>query len=135
MGETDDTDPTLQIVGETEKADYVIKLHGDIDLRALPRLRGALSYALFGRPDRLIIDLAEVTSVDAAGLAILAAARYRGRDIGTPLLLQAPNASTVELLAATGLDQVLPIVHASGEANVRLSAPPVRQRRRPLRSK
>jgi anti-anti-sigma factor len=101
-------DATFNIVSETGGADCVIKLQGDIDHRALPRLRQALDYALGGHPARLIIDLTAVDAVDVSGLAVLVAARHRGRGIGTPLLLHAPSASTVDLLVKTGLDEVLP---------------------------
>src|SRR5579859_4984472 len=103
-------DATFNIVSETGATGCVIKLQGDIDLHALPRLRGALRYAISGRPERLIIDLTDAVSVAPAGLATLAAARQRAADTGTPLLLHAPNASTVELLAETGFDRLLPVV-------------------------
>jgi anti-anti-sigma factor len=71
----------FSLTGDTE---CVIKVQGDIDLRALPRLRGALRYAISGRPGRLIVDLTEASSVDVEGLAVLAAAYDRAKSVGTP---------------------------------------------------
>jgi anti-anti-sigma factor len=97
----------FSLAGDTE---CVIKLQGDIDLRALPRLRGALRYAISGKPGRLIVDLTEASSVDVEGLAVLAAAYDRAKSVGTPLLLQAPNAATMDLLEESGFDLVLPVI-------------------------
>jgi anti-anti-sigma factor len=106
----DESDASFNIVSEPGHDECVIKLQGDIDLRALPRLRGALRYAISGKPGRLIVDLTEAWSVDVEGLAVLAAAYDRAKSVGTPLLLQAPNAATVELLEESGFDLVLPVI-------------------------
>jgi anti-sigma B factor antagonist len=98
----DEPETTLDVVSETGDVDCVIKLQGDIDLESLPRLRGALRYAIEGHPDRLIVDLTDVDTVEVSGLAVLAGARHRAGSVGTSLLLQAPNATTVDLIAATG---------------------------------
>jgi anti-anti-sigma factor len=101
---------SFEVVSDPGAADCVIEVRGDLDLRILAGLRRALREAIAARPVMLIVDLAEVTSIDASGLAVLAAARRRGLHAGTRLLLQAPTASMVDLLAETGLDRVLPIV-------------------------
>ena len=110
----DESESTFNVVSEVGAADCVIKLQGDIDLDSLPRLRGALRHAIEGHPDRLIVDLTDVGTVEVTGLAVLAGARYRAGDTGTSLLLQAPNAGTVDLIASTGLDGALPVVPEPG---------------------
>jgi anti-anti-sigma factor len=100
----------FKIGNKTGDADSVIKLRGDMNVLALPRLGGALDYALAGHPARVIVDLADVDTVDISGLSFLVAARSRAAEMATPLLIKAPNAHTAELLAATGLDRVLPVV-------------------------
>jgi anti-anti-sigma factor len=108
MGEPE---ATFDIVSDPDDADCVIDVRGDlVDLRSLAGLRGLLRDATAARPVMLIVDLAEVTSIDASGLAVLAAARRRGLEVGMRLLLQAPTASTLALLAETRFDQVLPIL-------------------------
>jgi anti-anti-sigma factor len=101
---------SFEIVSDPGAADCVIEVRGDLDLRILAALRRALREAIAARPVMLIVDLAEVTSIHASGLAVLAAARGRGLIAGTRLLLQAPTANMVDLLAETGLDRVLPVI-------------------------
>jgi anti-sigma B factor antagonist len=125
-----ESDATFDIVGENGDVDCIIKLQGVIDLRALPRLRGVLSYALDGHPARLIIDLADVDSVDVSGLAVLVGARYQAGEIGLPVLLQSPNAGTLDLLAKTGLDRVLPIINGAVDTSGD-TLPTGRRHRRP----
>jgi len=106
----DEPERSFNIFSLTGDTECVIKLQGDIDLRALPRLRGALRYAISSKPGRLIVDLTDASSVDVEGLAVLAAAYDRAKSVGTPLLLQAPNAATVELLEESGFDLLLPVI-------------------------
>jgi anti-anti-sigma factor len=101
----DEPERTFGIVSETGESTCVNKLQGDIDLRAVPRLRGALRYALDGSPVRLIVDLTDASPVDVTAIAVLAAASHMAQDIGTPLLLQVSNPDTVNLLALAGLDR------------------------------
>jgi anti-anti-sigma factor len=99
-----------EIVSDPGAADCVIEVRGDVNLRILAGLRRALREVTAARPVMLIVDLAEVTSIDASGLGVLAAAGRRGLIAATRLLLQAPTANMVGPLAETGLDRVLPIV-------------------------
>ncbi|HLY83661.1 MAG TPA: STAS domain-containing protein [Acidimicrobiales bacterium] len=107
----DEPEGTFNIFSLAGGTDCVIEIHGELDhFPSLVGLRGLLQDAIADHPNMLIIDLAAVTSIDVSGLAVLAAARRRGLSTGTRLLLKAPNTSTRDLLAETGLDRVLPIV-------------------------
>jgi stage II sporulation protein AA (anti-sigma F factor antagonist) len=107
----DESGATFDILSDPGDGDCVIEIRGDLDhLPSLVGLRAVLRDAIAARPVMLIVDLAEVTSIDVSGLAVLAAARRDGLEVGARLLLQAPTASTVGLLTETGLDRVLPIV-------------------------
>jgi anti-anti-sigma factor len=106
----DGSNATFDIVSNPGDRDRVVELRGDLDLSSLGGLRQVLQDAIDAHPVVLIVDLAEVTSIDASGLDVLAAARRLALHVGICLVLQAPTASTVCLLTETGLDQVLPIV-------------------------
>jgi len=60
---------------------------GDLDLTAEPRVRKGLFEALSQRPDKLVLDLSDVTFIDSSGLRVLLACRNRCEETGTHLYL------------------------------------------------
>ena len=76
---------------------------------AAPALREHLIGALRHSGRLLILDLGEVTSADAAGLAVLVGIRRRAAGLGVALRLAAPDPQVGALLHATGLDRVLTV--------------------------
>jgi anti-sigma B factor antagonist len=57
----------------------VLRLSGELDLSTADALRSALAEALAGDPGRLVVDLADVTFVDPAGIRPLTEAAVRRR--------------------------------------------------------
>ncbi len=75
---------------------------GDVDLASAPALRAALA-------DRavVVVDLADVTFIDAAGLGVLLEAHRRRPDGVT---LRTPSPCVRRLLALAGHDATFPIL-------------------------
>ncbi len=87
---------------------------GEIDISTVPRLRAVLdSAAAEGR--RVIIDLHEITFIDASGLGALADAAGRAAAAGGSLHVTAVPSSVRRLLKITGLDRDLLTVPAEAE--------------------
>lgn len=87
----------------------IVALSGALDGAAAPALREHLIGALRHSGRLLILDLGEVTSADAAGLAVLVGIRRRAAGLGVALRLAAPDPQVGALLHATGLDRVLTV--------------------------
>jgi anti-anti-sigma factor len=105
-------DTKFTVVSSPAAGDCVIKIDGEIGRLTAARLRGALRYALVARPERLIVDLSDAILVDQTGLAVLVGANERGKVTGTQLVLRGVSDSDAALLAATGLNRILPVVAA-----------------------
>jgi anti-anti-sigma factor len=99
----------------------IVALSGALDGAAAPALREHLIGALRHSGRLLILDLAEVTSADAAGLAVLIGIRRRAAGLGVTLRLAAPGSQVAALLRATGLDRAL-IVRPAQDVRVPLAA-------------
>ena len=56
---------------------------------------------------RLVLDLAELTFLDSAGLGALLATRDRTRDLGIEMSLKNPSAPIRRILDLSGTDAVL----------------------------
>ncbi|MFC5188071.1 STAS domain-containing protein [Actinomadura harenae] len=90
----------------------IVGLSGVLDGAAAPALREHLIGALRRSARLLILDLSEVASADAAGLAVLAGTQRRAAGLGVTLCLAAPGPQVTALLHVTGLDRVLIAQHA-----------------------
>jgi len=87
----------------------VIRLRGDIDLELIRRLRTAVAQSLADRPDRLVIDLAEVLFIDSMGLGVLITGCKDAQRAGMPYLLGRPSPFVAKLLQTTALTSMFDI--------------------------
>ena len=78
----------------------VVIVAGEIDLATVEELRESLD-ALDGR---IVVDLAAVSFIDAAGLGVLAGTRKRLRSRRGDLRLRAPQDQVRRVLEVVGLD-------------------------------
>lgn len=83
----------------------VISLRDGLDFTAAPALRERLIDVLNRSTDPLILDLSQVTSCDAAGLAVLIGTQRRAELLGITMLLVAPSLPVRRVLGATGLER------------------------------
>jgi anti-anti-sigma factor len=104
----------LQLFVERSGDTVILKCRGRIvagnSLRALQR--AATSQPASG----LVIDLAEVEILDAAGLGALVRLRQHCESQGTSLKLINPNKHVREVLTLTALDSVLEVHPAESQA-------------------
>ncbi|MDR7300610.1 STAS domain-containing protein [Haloactinomyces albus] len=89
----------------------VLPVSGDVDMVTAPTFEEALTSALEGRPEKLVVDLTGVDFFASAGLSALVTA-YQQAEGHTALCVVAPNTATARPLQVTALDRRIP-VHAS----------------------
>jgi len=85
----------------------VVALSGDIDIVAATAVRHILAEAVGRAVTGVIVDLGEVTFMDAAGLGALAGVAARARQLPDGLRLVAVPPQTRQLLKLTRLDSHL----------------------------
>jgi anti-sigma B factor antagonist len=92
---------------ETLDGGVVLHLAGELDLYNAEEIRSALTAAIAGSPQRIVIDMEAVEFVDSTALGVLIEARSKlGRD---GLALAAPRIETRRTLQVSGLDRHLPV--------------------------
>jgi anti-sigma B factor antagonist len=79
---------------------------GELDIAAVPQLRNALGAAAGGRT-HVMLDLGEVTFMDAAALGVIAATAGRIRQAGGKLTILRPAPNVELVLRLTDLHKVL----------------------------
>ena len=82
----------------------VLRVVGEIDAAAAPAFRNRLDQVTGGDVDEVVVHLADVTFMDASGLAVLARGRRRLEGTGARLRIASPSHAVIRLLHVAGLD-------------------------------
>jgi anti-sigma B factor antagonist len=93
----------------------VVCLAGELDLHNADAVRAALLAAASDEPDRVVVDLEEVTFLDSTVLGILVEARAGLRN-RRGFLLAAPGRETRRALEVSGLDRHFGVYASVDEA-------------------
>lgn len=100
----------------------VVSLRDDRLHEPLADLRWRLDGLLASGPSTLVVDVAEVTRLSSATVAVLLWVRRRCRARGVRVVLRDPSRNTVELLRRTGLlsrlETIPPITGTATETSV-----------------
>jgi anti-anti-sigma factor len=104
-------------VTAVERADdaVVVVLAGELDLYNAGEVRTVLLAACDEQPERLVVDLAQVTFIDSTALGVLIEARSRLSDRGA-FTLAAPQLATRRALEVSGLDRHFRVYPSREEA-------------------
>ncbi len=100
---------TFTVESGPTAADCIVSAQGDICAGTAARFRGALRYAMICLPERVVVDMSSVRSIDSTGLDTMVAARARAIYLRIGFQLRAPSAEVVQLIAAKGLDKILTV--------------------------
>lgn len=91
----------VEIVGLDEAIPCVI-VHGEVDMATAPELDDKLSRLLHQAPGSLVLDVADVSFMDCAGLSVIASALQQLPD-RSQLIIRRPPPFLSRLLDITGL--------------------------------
>jgi anti-anti-sigma factor len=86
-----------------------VAIEGDIDLHVAPELREVLSRVLDEKPERLVIDLAQVPFVDSSAVATLVGALKRIRKWSGTLQVENCQEAVRDTFDIAGLTRILGI--------------------------
>ena len=89
---------------------YVLDARGELDLSTCPKLTRALAAAEQSHAGQILLDLRELTFIDAAGLETLASASRRSASNGGRLRIAKCNGMVAHVLHLTALDLTLPLI-------------------------
>jgi anti-anti-sigma factor len=100
--------PLFAISAAEDGDTYVIRVAGELDLSGCPRLEHALREAEVSHAIRILLDLDELTFIDAAGLSVLVAAWHHSMTDSNRLQVTPGRGSVASMFRLTALDLVLP---------------------------
>jgi anti-sigma B factor antagonist len=96
-------------------AETVLRLQGEVDLLSSPYLRSVLDASIDAGHNAVVLDLAALRFMDAAGLRVIAHAANRLEMSGGSLTIRAPSKIVRRMLDVTGMiDLAVPYPRGSG---------------------
>jgi anti-sigma B factor antagonist len=111
VGFVDVTELLTVSVHQADDAAWVIQIAGELDMLTGPHLHDHLSKLLAAQPERLIIDLNQISFMGSTGLSVLITAKQTADEQGTKLQLRGTNQRAVARpLETTGLNHLFDTV-------------------------
>jgi anti-anti-sigma factor len=102
--------PKFSLVFSRALGKVIVHVRGPVDADTAPALEAGLVDIIDNQGNRqVVLDLRQVTSIDAGGLFVLADALKRMADHGGELLLSAPSRAVEGQLRAVGLEETFGI--------------------------
>ena len=88
-----------------------VALRGELDLSTAPTLRGCLAGLLQEEPppEKVVLDLSELSFVDASGISALLSAQQALRSRGGSVVLRSPSRLVRRVVKVLDLEQALPV--------------------------
>ena len=90
-------EPVLRVEVTREGDGALVRIEGEVEFATAPRLRATL------------LDLAEVSFLDSAGISLLIQAKKRLTNAGSDLVLRAPQANIRRVLEISGVTELFRI--------------------------
>jgi anti-anti-sigma factor len=94
----------------------MLEMAGEFDAESAPRIRQTLTDLIDATAGPIVVDLGEVTSVDAGALGVLVAADHRLQARADRLRVARPRPEVLEAMHAAGVHRVLRIYGTVEEA-------------------
>src|SRR5438477_12419858 len=102
-------DPASSNITSLNSPSNVVPPKGEIELHVSPTVTAALTEVLDQKPERLVVDLSEVTYIDSAGLAALIQAMQKVEGYGRKFMLSGLQETVRSIFEISRLDQVFQI--------------------------
>ncbi|HEY3882840.1 MAG TPA: STAS domain-containing protein [Trebonia sp.] len=103
-----------------EQGYAVVSVSGEIDASTEQRFRDGLTSVLSDGVVRVVVDLEGVAFLASAGIGVLMGVRRVLADDGGVLVLAAPHGEVAQVLAMTGVSDVIPVAPSVADAVARL---------------
>jgi anti-anti-sigma factor len=102
--------PDFNVETQTERGTARVRLEGELDLAAVPAFDDHLRRLEADRPEAVVLDLTDLTSMDSSGLRAIVMADERARAHGRRLAVVPGPPQVRRVFEITQLDQRLELV-------------------------
>ena len=100
----------------TDDGVLLVTIEGDLDSMGTRQIEETFNQILGQRNQRAVIDLAEVSFISSAGMAMLLVRGKLLRQEGGRLAIAAPNSRVMEVLSLAGFNEIFEVYDTIDEA-------------------
>jgi stage II sporulation protein AA (anti-sigma F factor antagonist) len=105
-----ETAEPLLVVEVTREGDAaIVRIEGEVEFATAPRLRATLLDLAQEGASPVVVDLAEVSFLDSAGISLLIQAKKRLASAGSDLVLRSPQPHVRRVLEISGVTDLFRI--------------------------
>jgi anti-sigma B factor antagonist len=108
----------LTIVSQEQAGTHCVRLEGEMDGSNARDLEDELIRIEGTGAARIVLDLTPLDFIDSTGLAVIMRAHWRAANNAHKLSLTRPQANIMRILELCGLDEELPFVDRSHDAQL-----------------
>src|SRR5215467_5980592 len=112
-------DNELTISVSPEPGYVAVSVAGEIDMATAAQFREQLASVISGGAQRVVVDLARVTFMASAGVAVLMGTHRVLAGQSGSLVLASPSPAAGRVLSLAGVDQVIPVTGSVADAAAR----------------
>jgi anti-sigma B factor antagonist len=102
-------EPASSKITPRQNRPNVLPLKGEVDLHVSPMVTTSLNEMIDKKPERLVVDLTDVSYIDSAGLAALIQAMQKVEGYGGKFMLAGLQETVRSIFEISRLDQVFQI--------------------------
>jgi anti-anti-sigma factor len=102
-------EPALLVEVTREGDGALVRIEGEVEFATAPRLRATLLDLAQEAAVPVVLDLAEVSFLDSAGISLLIQAKKRLANAGSDLVLRAPQPNIRRVLEISGVTELFRI--------------------------
>jgi anti-sigma B factor antagonist len=102
-------EPTSSNTTPSQSRSDVLPLKGEVDLHVSPTVTALLNEMIDKKPERIVVDLSQVSYIDSAGLAALIEAMQKVEGYGGKFVLAGLQETVRSIFEISRLDQVFQI--------------------------
>ena len=96
-----------------------VKLAGEIDHHNAVSVRSDIDGLIFEiRPQKVILDLSEISFMDSSGLGLIMGRYSLIKDLGGTLTLRAPTPAVMKILTLAGMERMIKIEKINKENDI-----------------
>ena len=105
--------PAFEIDSQLRDGEGRLRLMGEFDLAAAPRVEEAAERLIAEQPERLVVDLSALRFIDSSGLRVLVVLHQRASQEGWTLELVRPEQPVLKVFQISGLEERLHFVDSA----------------------
>lgn len=106
----------MEIKQRTTKDAVIVGLSGEVDMSTSPAARRVFLDLVEKKPNKIVVDLSQVTYIDSSGLATLVECFQNTRKYGGKLRLFGLNDNIKDVFSLARLDTIFDICKSEEEA-------------------